>query len=66
MTAAPLKNKICGATKKGIFFEIKDVAAAVEWLKENLLKQYPYIMEEPIFEMIDEAFEDVVKGGGKK
>jgi hypothetical protein len=64
MTAEPLKDKICGATEKGIFFEKKDVAAAVEsfkfwyvanWLNGNL----PSPRE--IEERLNYDFEDVMK-----
>lgn len=58
MNPEPLKNKVCAATEKGIFFEKRDVAAAVEWLK-NKFEDYGYGKQTK--EWIDEAFEDVVK-----
>jgi hypothetical protein len=49
-------------------FQEKDVASAVEWLKEEIYERrqvsHP-ISNNELYELIDKAFEDVVKGGRK-
>jgi hypothetical protein len=64
----PLKGKEFSVDITGAFY-CKDVASAVEWLKQELMKDdsIPYCPEceqlEDLFDLIDEAFADVVKKG---
>lgn len=43
----PLKNKMIAASSKGIFYESKDVAAAVEWFKRYFGNLTLFKREEP-------------------
>lgn len=62
----PLKGKEFSEGPTGMFYSV-DVASAVEWLKQELRKDdsIPYCPEceqlEDLFELIDEAFADVVE-----
>ena len=64
MKAEPLKNKDFRTDcEDGLHcFVYKDVQSAVEWMKDKL-QFFPKTMENDfkIIELLDEAFEDVVK-----
>jgi hypothetical protein len=69
MKPEPLKGKAHESLQRGEqpCFYFPDVASAVEWLKQELMKDdsIPYCPEceqlEDLFDLIDEAFADVVK-----
>jgi len=56
----PLKDKV-ELTTNGLwngYFKRKDVASAVEWLKDSIVKSN-ILLTDPLNDMIDEAFADV-------
>ena len=61
----PLKEKECENTVGYKFYGKEDVASAVEFLKDRMSGYFTDDDEGYIMNMIDEAFEDVVKGNAK-
>ncbi len=64
MKPKPLKNKSLKSIHDTIdddIFKRKDIKSAVEWLKAHIPNQSFLCSPEKLIEVIDEAFEDVIK-----